>query len=166
MNNNVRDIQVSVPVLPDLVSDVTVLTWHKKLGDLVSKDEMLVELETDKLVLEIPAPESGILTKIVASEGDVAEAEEVIGLLTVGDFSVPVKDSGADDASNDLQKNRNATDETNQSDQEDITEVVARVLERRLGPAVLSYGAAAQPAEFLGPMADSLRFDRCFLVMP
>ena len=55
-------IEVKVPVLPESVADATVATWHKKVGDRVVRDENIVDLETDKVVLEVPAPADGILT--------------------------------------------------------------------------------------------------------
>ena len=54
-------IEVKVPVLPESVSDATIATWHKKPGDAVKRDENLVDLETDKVVLDVPAPADGVL---------------------------------------------------------------------------------------------------------
>ena len=54
-------IEIKVPQLPESVTDATLVSWHKKPGDTVSRDENLVDLETDKVVLEVPAPASGIL---------------------------------------------------------------------------------------------------------
>jgi hypothetical protein len=54
-------IEIKVPQLPESVTDATLVSWHKKPGDIVSRDENLVDLETDKVVLEVPAPASGIL---------------------------------------------------------------------------------------------------------
>ena len=63
-------VDILVPDLPESVADATVATWHKKPGDAVVRDEVLVEIETDKVVLEVPASADGIL-----DAGDVAEAE-------------------------------------------------------------------------------------------
>ncbi|MBT8132507.1 MAG: dihydrolipoamide succinyltransferase, partial [Gammaproteobacteria bacterium] len=57
-------IEVKVPQLPESVTDATLLSWHKKPGDAVKRDENLVDLETDKVVLEVPAPASGVLQEI------------------------------------------------------------------------------------------------------
>ena len=57
-------IEIKVPPLPESVSDATLINWHKKTGDQISRDENLVDLETDKVVLEIPSPKSGVLTEI------------------------------------------------------------------------------------------------------
>jgi 2-oxoglutarate dehydrogenase E2 component (dihydrolipoamide succinyltransferase) len=74
-------IEVLVPNLPESVSDATLVSWHKKPGDAVLKNENLVDLETDKVVLEVPAPESGILGKILKKDGSVVVGGEVLALL-------------------------------------------------------------------------------------
>jgi len=74
-------IEVLVPNLPESVSDATLVSWHKKPGDAVLKNENLVDLETDKVVLEVPAPESGILGKILKEDGSVVVGGEVLALL-------------------------------------------------------------------------------------
>ncbi|MGH8559171.1 MAG: biotin/lipoyl-containing protein, partial [Methylococcales bacterium] len=61
--------KVLVPNLPESVADATLIGWHKKAGQLVEKNENLVDLETDKVVLEVPAPESGILVEILHKDG-------------------------------------------------------------------------------------------------
>jgi 2-oxoglutarate dehydrogenase E2 component (dihydrolipoamide succinyltransferase) len=74
-------IEVLVPNLPESVSDATLITWHKQPGDTVIKNENLVDLETDKVVLEVPAPESGILGKILKQNGAIVVGGEVLALL-------------------------------------------------------------------------------------
>ncbi|HEY8220008.1 MAG TPA: 2-oxoglutarate dehydrogenase complex dihydrolipoyllysine-residue succinyltransferase [Methylobacter sp.] len=74
-------IEVLVPNLPESVSDATLITWHKKPGDTVIKNENLVDLETDKVVLEVPAPESGVLSKILKEDGAVVVGGEILALL-------------------------------------------------------------------------------------
>jgi len=73
--------EVRVPALPESVADATVLTWHKKPGEAVSKDENLVDLETDKVVLEVPAPADGVLGEQQVKEGDVVGADAVLGTV-------------------------------------------------------------------------------------
>lgn len=77
-------IEIKVPQLPDSVSDATVATWYKKPGESVKKDENLVDLETDKVVLEVPAPEDGVLESIAKGEGETVLADEVIGVFKAG----------------------------------------------------------------------------------
>src|SRR6185437_10661277 len=81
---NVMSIEVKVPVLPESVSDATIATWHKKPGDAVKRDENLVDLETDKVVLEVPAPADGVLKEIRHAEGDTVNSQDVIGILEEG----------------------------------------------------------------------------------
>lgn len=75
------EIQVKVPVLPESVQDATIAAWHKKPGDVVKRDENLVDLETDKVVLEVPAPSDGILQDILKLEGDTVVAEELLASI-------------------------------------------------------------------------------------
>ena len=74
-------IEVKVPVLPESVSDATIATWHKKPGDVVKRDENLVDLETDKVVLEVPSPISGVLKQIVKDSGSTVTSQELIAVL-------------------------------------------------------------------------------------
>ena len=74
-------IEIKVPPLPESVSDATLITWHKQAGDSVSRDENLVDLETDKVVLEVPAPSSGVLQEIKVQDGAVVTAGDVLAIL-------------------------------------------------------------------------------------
>lgn len=74
-------IEIKVPVLPESVADATIATWHKKVGETVEQDENLVDIETDKVVLEVVAPERGTLEKIIKNTGDTVLAEEVIAVF-------------------------------------------------------------------------------------
>jgi 2-oxoglutarate dehydrogenase E2 component (dihydrolipoamide succinyltransferase) len=73
--------EVRVPALPESVADATVITWHFKPGDSVRQDDTLVDLETDKVVLEVPAPADGVLSEVSAAEGEVVSADSVLGLI-------------------------------------------------------------------------------------
>ncbi len=77
-------IEIRVPTLPESVTDATVLAWHKKEGEAVRRDENLLDLETDKVVLEVPAPADGVLAEIKAKEGQLVEADDVLALLEPG----------------------------------------------------------------------------------
>lgn len=74
-------IEVLVPNLPESVSDATLINWHKKPGDWVKQSENLVDLETDKVVLEVPAPESGVLTKILKEDGSTVVSNDVLAII-------------------------------------------------------------------------------------
>ena len=76
-------IEILVPQLPESVSDATLITWHKQVGDFVVKNESLVDLETDKVVLEVPAPESGVLTRILKEDGSVVTGGELLAVLDI-----------------------------------------------------------------------------------
>jgi 2-oxoglutarate dehydrogenase E2 component (dihydrolipoamide succinyltransferase) len=76
--------EVKVPVLPESVSDATIATWHKKAGEAVKRDENLVDLETDKVVLEVPAPVDGVLKEIKFQTGDTVNSQQVIAVIEEG----------------------------------------------------------------------------------
>ena len=77
-------IEVKVPNLPESVADATLVNWHKKPGDSVKRDENLVDLETDKVVLEVPAPADGVLGEILQGEGATVRAGDLIAIITAG----------------------------------------------------------------------------------
>ncbi|WP_392538766.1 2-oxoglutarate dehydrogenase complex dihydrolipoyllysine-residue succinyltransferase [Legionella sp. 227] len=77
-------IEVKVPVLPESVADATVAAWHKKVGDKVTRDENLLDLETDKVVLEVPAPADGILAEIMFQEGDTVNSGQLLAKIKEG----------------------------------------------------------------------------------
>lgn len=74
-------IEVKVPLLPESISDATVSVWHKKAGDTVSRNENLVDLETDKVMLEVPSPTDGIIKEIIKQTGSTVHAQEVIAVI-------------------------------------------------------------------------------------
>src|SRR5262245_4557962 len=77
-------IEIKVPHLPESVTDATVAKWYKKVGDSVLRDEHLVDLETDKVMLEVPAPAPGVMTKILVQEGTTVKADTLLAVLTEG----------------------------------------------------------------------------------
>lgn len=76
-------IEVKVPTLPESVADATVAQWHRKPGDVVKRDEPLLDLETDKVMLEVPAPQDGVLADIAKPAGVKVTANETLGTLTI-----------------------------------------------------------------------------------
>ena len=86
-------IEVKVPQLPESVQDATLVSWHKKAGDTVNRDDNLVDIETDKVVLEVPAPVSGVLKEIRVKDGTTVGAGQVIAILEegAGAAAVPAK---------------------------------------------------------------------------
>lgn len=77
-------IEIKVPDLPESVADATIATWHKQPGDRVERDEVIVDIETDKVVLEVPAPEAGILEAIIEDAGATVLGQQLIGKLKQG----------------------------------------------------------------------------------
>ena len=77
-------VDILVPDLPESVADATVATWHKKPGDSVKRDEVLVEIETDKVVLEVPASADGILDAVLEDEGTTVTSRQILGRLREG----------------------------------------------------------------------------------
>ncbi|MFP1683963.1 2-oxoglutarate dehydrogenase complex dihydrolipoyllysine-residue succinyltransferase [Alloalcanivorax sp. C16-1] len=103
--------EIKAPQFPESVADGTVATWHKKEGEAVKRDELLVDIETDKVVLEVVAPSDGVVGKILKDEGDTVESQEVLGSLEAGSGAgggdakqEESKDDGKDDAKADQQK--------------------------------------------------------------
>jgi 2-oxoglutarate dehydrogenase E2 component (dihydrolipoamide succinyltransferase) len=76
--------EIKVPVLPESVADATVATWHVQVGDSVARDQVLVDIETDKVVLEVPATADGVITEIKEAEGATVLGEQVIAILSEG----------------------------------------------------------------------------------
>lgn len=110
-------IEIKVPDLPESVADATIATWHKQVGDSIERDEVIVDIETDKVVLEVPAMESGVLETIHFKEGDTVNAQQVIGVLrtdvVVGEETKAVESAPAQEepiTDNDEQQNQGAND--------------------------------------------------------
>ena len=98
-------MEVKVPQLPESVTDATLVAWHRKVGDAVQRDENLVELETDKVVLEVPAPVNGVITEIRADDGATVTSGDVLAVIDANaQAAAPAADtssaSGDESASN------------------------------------------------------------------
>ncbi len=87
-------VEIKVPTLPESVADAVVAKWYKKVGDGVERDENLVDLETDKVMLEVPAPQSGVIEKLLVQEGDTVGAEQLIAVIKEG--GAPSKTDGGE----------------------------------------------------------------------
>ena len=90
--------EIKVPVLPESVADATIATWHVQVGDKVSRDQVLVDIETDKVVLEVPATSDGVITDISQAEGATVLGEQVIAILSEGEAeaAAPAETKAAD----------------------------------------------------------------------
>ncbi len=98
--------EIKAPSFPESVAEGTVATWHKKPGDSVERDELIVEIETDKVVLEVVAPEAGTLSEIKVEEGETCDSEQVLGML--GEAQEKSADDKADAKSEDKQSDTKA----------------------------------------------------------
>ncbi len=105
---------IKAPTFPESVAEGTVAAWHKKPGDSVERDELIVEIETDKVVLEVVAPEAGTLTDVMAEEGDTVESEQVLGKIGEGSASGDSgkkEDKSSDDAEKSEKQSNDQKDE-------------------------------------------------------
>src|SRR3954469_12502504 len=90
--------EVKVPQLSESVAEATLLSWHKQAGEFVNRDENLVDIETDKVVLETPAPQSGVLMKIIKGDGGTVTSNEVIAQIDT-EAAKPTAEASAGKAS-------------------------------------------------------------------
>lgn len=87
-------IEIKAPTLPESVPDGTIATWHKKSGDAVKRDELLVDIETDKVVIEVVSPADGVLKKILKDSGDTIVSNELIAIVEEGASATPTTKAG------------------------------------------------------------------------
>lgn len=122
--------EVKVPVLPESVADATVAAWHKKPGDTVRRDENLVDLETDKVVLEVPAPVDGVLKEIVSDSGATVTSDEVLGVIEEGEVEAPAKAEEAEPAKDEAAGDAKAADAgAPAADTEKLSPATRRIVE-------------------------------------
>ena len=91
-------VEVKVPQLSESVAEATLMTWKKKPGDAVAMDEILIEVETDKVVLEVPAPAAGVMAELVEADGATVASEQVIARIDtdgVGTAAAPAAAASA-----------------------------------------------------------------------
>jgi 2-oxoglutarate dehydrogenase E2 component (dihydrolipoamide succinyltransferase) len=130
-------VEIRVPTLPESVTDATVLSWQKQAGDTVRRDETLLDLETDKVVLEVPAPIDGVLIEIRAQEGDLVEADEVLAIIEPGKPATAAHTSretpkSPENQTNPVQDSQNSQDPV-------LTPAVRRLVkELKLNPTLIS----------------------------
>lgn len=109
-------IEIKVPELPESVADGTIATWHVKKGDKVTRDQNLVDIETDKVVLEVVAEADGVIGEITAEEGDTVESQAVIGTIEEGEGGSSDDADEAEEESQDSGDNDDAEDSSEESD--------------------------------------------------
>ena len=119
--------EIKVPVLPESITEATVAAWHKKPGEYVELDDVVVEIETDKVVLEVPAEESGVLSEITAEEGETVSEQQVLGLIDVEADSGDTKSSETKDKSEEKEASSPAPQSNQPEAQEQVTQVEEKV---------------------------------------
>ncbi|MBK2618702.1 2-oxoglutarate dehydrogenase complex dihydrolipoyllysine-residue succinyltransferase [Klebsiella pneumoniae] len=129
-------VDILVPDLPESVADATVATWHKKPGDAVVRDEVLVEIETDKVVLEVPASADGILDAVLEDEGATVLSRQILGRLREGNSAGKESSEKADaKASTPAQRQQASLEEQNN---DALRPAIRRLLaEHNLDPAAI-----------------------------
>ncbi|RSK97979.1 2-oxoglutarate dehydrogenase complex dihydrolipoyllysine-residue succinyltransferase [Klebsiella pneumoniae] len=130
-------VDILVPDLPESVADATVATWHKKPGDAVVRDEVLVEIETDKVVLEVPASADGILDAVLEDEGATVLSRQILGRLREGNSAGKESSEKADaKASTPAQRQQASLEEQNN---DALSPAIRRLLaEHNLDPAAIN----------------------------
>ncbi|WP_454782726.1 2-oxoglutarate dehydrogenase complex dihydrolipoyllysine-residue succinyltransferase [Legionella sp. WA2022007384] len=121
-------IEVKVPVLPESVADATVAAWHKKVGDKVTRDENLLDLETDKVVLEVPAPADGILAEIMFQEGDTVRSGQLLAKIKAGAGSDIKEDKKEEKADASKASEQSERDEVSAKEDKSTSPVVRRMM--------------------------------------
>lgn len=112
-----KKVDIKVPVLPESVADATIATWHVQPGDEVTRDQNLVDIETDKVVLEVVAQEDGVMGDIINDEGDTVLGEQVIGSVKAG--GTPASKSKSDTKS-DAKDEKSSSDSSDSSESSDV----------------------------------------------
>ncbi len=130
-------VEIHVPDLPESVADATVATWHKKPGDSVQRDEVLVEIETDKVILEVPASADGVLEAILEDEGATVTSRQVLGRLKEGNSAGKEMSAKAEAKESTPAQRQNASldEESNDALSPAIRRLIA---EHNLDPATIS----------------------------
>jgi 2-oxoglutarate dehydrogenase E2 component (dihydrolipoamide succinyltransferase) len=88
-------VEIKVPVLPESISEATIAAWHKQVGETIRRDENLVDLETDKVVLEVPSPVNGVVRELLFNEGDTVEDQQLLARIDEGEVIEEVTGSDA-----------------------------------------------------------------------
>lgn len=104
-------IEVKVPVLPESVADATIATWHKKVGDYVSRDENILDLETDKVVLEVPAPVDGVLEELCFQEGDTVTSGQLLARIAKGEKTATNAEKKEEDTSSSAEEESSSNEQ-------------------------------------------------------
>ncbi len=153
-------VDVMVPTLGESVTEATVSTWFKQVGDSVAQDEMLCELETDKVSVEVPAPAAGVLAEIVAPEGSTVDASAKLAVISgaaAGAAAAPVAASTGKDVSNAPSAEKAMAEAGLSADQVTGTGRDGRIMKEDVAKAVAAATAPAPAAAVPAPAAQAPR---------
>ena len=143
--------EIKVPILPESINEATVAAWHKKPGDYVELDDVIVEIETDKVVLEIPAEVSGVLSKISAKEGATVKEQQVLGLID-DEADIPEEEpseseEASEEATNETSETASQVEtETAETDQSTKIEKQPEKAQKEVEPSPEPTSSQAQPS--------------------
>ena len=126
-------IEIKAPTFPESVQEGNIATWHKKPGDSVTRDELLVDIETDKVVLEVVAPADGTLDEVLKAEGDVVQSNEVIARVTAGGSSAKPAAEKESEPEAKAESGAKPDDSSKESSDEKIASPAARKLAEEKG---------------------------------
>ncbi|KUJ84166.1 dihydrolipoyllysine-residue succinyltransferase [Microbulbifer flavimaris] len=126
-------IEIKAPTFPESVQDGTVATWHKKPGEAVSRDELIVDIETDKVVLEVVAPADGALSEIIKDEGDTVLSNEVIAKFEEGAGGGAAKDEGEGEKKEAKEEPKKEEAEASKGGEDQLVNPAARKLAEEKG---------------------------------
>ena len=134
-------IEIKVPPLPESVTDATLISWHKNIGDTVGRDENLVDLETDKVVLEVPSPKTGTLEKILVEDGSIVKSGDILAIMIESQVDQALTNNHRDDDKNKGTKNSAKDKEKIHPEIKKISPAVKKLLEEHdLDPSVVNSG--------------------------
>ena len=134
-------IEIKVPPLPESVTDATLISWHKNIGDTVGRDENLVDLETDKVVLEVPSPKTGTLEKILVEDGSIVKSGDILAIMIESQVDQTSTNNHRDVDKNKGTKNSAKDKEKIQPEIKKISPAVKKLLEEHdLDPSVVNSG--------------------------
>ena len=126
-------VEIKSPTFPESVADGTIANWLKKEGDAVAQDEVIAEIETDKVVLEVLAQSDGIISKIIKSEGETVISSEVIGEFEEGSIDTSKKEDSTHEV--ELTKEIESTKDTNTKNKKNGPAVKKILSEKNIDPA-------------------------------
>ena len=130
-------VEIKTPMLPESVSEGTLLEWHKEVGESFRRDELLLEIETEKIVLEVPAPSDGTLSEVIKAKGDVILEDEVLGLIETNvssSASSPVNDDSTGSTALGIESSTNVKDSAS-SNAPQSDESASEIVLQRFSPA-------------------------------